>query len=150
MYAFIVTVGILGQALALLPVPVNLPVGACNDGTQPSLALDNDDNPFLLASGVLTAATLFVYLILAAVLVTTTLRLAALGCAALAVTHLVNGTLLPFAIDMENCLLGVTFHLQMILALAWIARGLISPIQEDAAKMAREKAGGMSLGGLFY
>lgn len=150
MYAFIVTVGIIGQALTLLPEPSNLPVGACNDGTRPILSLDSDENVFLLVSAILTAVTLFIYIILGVVLVTSTLRLASLGCALLAVIHLVNGSLMPFAIDTQECLIGVTFHIQMILGLAWVVRALISPVPEEAVKSARAKASGLSLGGLFY
>ena len=150
MYAFIVTVGILGQALTLLPAPFNLPVGACNDGTRPSLGLDSDENVFLFVCAILTTVTLFIYIILGAVLATSTLRLASVGCTILAVLHLVNGTLMPFALDMNECLLGVTFHVQMILGLAWVIRALISPVPEEAVKLARVKASGLSLGGLFY
>lgn len=127
MYAFIVTMGLVGQVLTLVPFPLNLPAGICHDGIRTSLSLNiEEEEPFLFASAIMTLVTIFFYLILAGILFVTTLRLAATGCAVLAVVHLATGSLMPIGLDIDQWLLGVPFHLQMILGLAWIVRALLS------------------------
>ena len=92
----------------------------------------------------------FFYFILAGILFTTTLRLAAQGCAILTIVHMTCGTLIPFGLDMDKCLLGVPFHIQMTLGLAWLVRALTSPIPQKEVQEKNVKMIGNRLGVLFY
>ena len=51
---------------------------------------------------------------------------------------------------MDKCLLGVPFHIQMTLGLAWLVRALTSPIPQKEVQEKNVKLIGNRLGVLFY